>query len=140
MEIEADQMAEKIGRMPERSFTGGGGIRPEENSGSIHRINDEDAADLQPKSSSSALHKTSGGNLQTTPAFASDLKSGLHSGESLPEPVRIGMEGAFNADFTGVRIHADSKASTLSSQIGAHAFYLLSIRQSPFNEQMFFHP
>ena len=44
------------------------------------------------------------------------------SGNQLDPDTRLGMEQRFGADFSGVKIHSDSTAATLSNRLGAHAF------------------
>ena len=50
----------------------------------------------------------------------SSLRSG--GGRALPETTRSFMERGFGHDFSGVRIHADSGAASLSKAVGAKAF------------------
>jgi len=61
-------------------------------------------------------------------AAPSSIESTLHSargsGQSLPPAVRQNMESAFGNDFSGVRIHTDSRAAQLSKQLNAQAFTL----------------
>jgi len=51
---------------------------------------------------------------------AIDSQSG--SGSAMDHTTRLSMEGAFGADFSGVRIHNDSEADTLNSELSARAF------------------
>ncbi len=44
------------------------------------------------------------------------------SGRVMPAPARTAMEGAFGADFSGVRVHTGPAASELSTRIQAKAF------------------
>jgi hypothetical protein len=52
------------------------------------------------------------------------LHAQAHLGEGIPldSTVRNRMEGAFGADFANVRIHADSRAGSASTQLSARAF------------------
>jgi len=43
-------------------------------------------------------------------------------GEALDSGARIQMESAFGADFSGVRVHTDTRADTLNRELNAHAF------------------
>ena len=43
-------------------------------------------------------------------------------GQPLPNPIRVPMEQAFGADFSGVRIHADAGSDELARSIQAEAF------------------
>jgi hypothetical protein len=55
---------------------------------------------------------------------AATLDSTCGTGRPLPGPTLRRMENAFGADFTGVRIHTDAAASTMSRLLAAHAFTL----------------
>lgn len=123
-EQEADQMAEQVMRMPERSFSDGEGILPIGNNPTIHRNEEDEADDIQAKlvQRVSGLQRSSNGTLQTTSGFTSHLQSSLGGGLPLSPPVRQSMESAFNADFSRVNIHTGSDASQLSNEIGAKAF------------------
>ena len=54
------------------------------------------------------------------------LESSIHQarggGQPLPNPIRVPMEQAFGADFSGVRIHADAGSDELARSIQAEAF------------------
>jgi hypothetical protein len=43
-------------------------------------------------------------------------------GTSLPDPVRVDMQGRFATDFSHVRVHADAQAGAVADAIGARAF------------------
>lgn len=52
-----------------------------------------------------------------------DLTAATRSGGSaLPERTRSEMEGAFGADFGGVKVHTDGTAAALASSMSARAF------------------
>ncbi|HEX7895891.1 MAG TPA: DUF4157 domain-containing protein [Terriglobales bacterium] len=53
---------------------------------------------------------------------AASVRSQLGTGHSLDGRVQSQMSSAFGYDFSGVRVHTDSKASTLSSNLQARAF------------------
>ncbi len=57
---------------------------------------------------------------------SSDLESTISqarsSGRPLGEPIRRQMEGAFSADFSGVRVHTNNTADTLNRSLSARAF------------------
>lgn len=57
---------------------------------------------------------------------SSDLQSRLSAtkggGSALPDTTRSSMEGAFGADFSGVRVHTDSSAVLMNQELNAHAF------------------
>lgn len=50
------------------------------------------------------------------------LNSSRGGGAPLPEPARSKMEGAFGADFSGVRVHAGATSTELNNRIQAKAF------------------
>ena len=52
------------------------------------------------------------------------LQSARSGGAPLAEPVRRQMEGAFGADFAGVRVHQGAQSKALNDQLGARAFTL----------------
>ncbi len=67
-----------------------------------------------------ADHPQGGGVARSAP---SDLSETLAAGgQSLPEPLRRGMESAYRADFSHVRVHTDSGTERAASRMGAAAF------------------
>lgn len=50
------------------------------------------------------------------------IQGSLGSGSHLPGGLQSRMEGAFGADFSNVRIHANADADNLNSSLGARAF------------------
>ncbi len=64
------------------------------------------------KGSKSPIQRKGDGAVEETPSLSS-------GGTPLPPPVQTKMEGAFGADFSDVRVHADSGAPT---QVGAVAY------------------
>lgn len=52
----------------------------------------------------------------------SRLTSTKGRGDSLPDQVRMDMESAFSADFSGVKIHTDQSAIQMNQNLGAKAF------------------
>jgi len=58
----------------------------------------------------------------TTASFDNKLESSKGGGLSLPKETSRFMESNFDSDFSGVRIHTDSNAAQMSSQINAQAF------------------
>jgi hypothetical protein len=57
-----------------------------------------------------------------TPCDAGAVQAQLGSGRVLDSGARSRMESAFGHDFSGVRIHTDSRAASLSSDLNARAF------------------
>lgn len=118
-EREADEMAEKVQRMPMKQWA----FADSRLDGpSVQRFEDE-SPELQGKivQLAPALQRSTDGGLSTTPDFASRMRSS-GPGTPLPPSTRQHMEGAFGADFSTVRIHTGSEAAQLSSDIGARAF------------------
>ncbi|MEA2561994.1 MAG: hypothetical protein QOH06_3498 [Acidobacteriota bacterium] len=56
------------------------------------------------------------------PGLESQLEARRGQGNPLPSPIRAEMEGAFDADFGAVRLHADGEAAQMSRGIHAEAF------------------
>ncbi|MEI6682115.1 MAG: DUF4157 domain-containing protein [Bacteroidota bacterium] len=63
-----------------------------------------------------------GGGLSVSASFASSLNALKGGGSPLPRSTRSFMENAFSTDFSGVRVHADSRAAEMSRGIQAKAF------------------
>ena len=57
-----------------------------------------------------------------TAQIQSDLSRSLTGGQPMGSDTRNFMESRFNADFSGIKIHTDSKAAVLSQQLHAKAF------------------
>jgi hypothetical protein len=60
--------------------------------------------------------------MQVRPETADEIRSMSGGGSPLKPSTRSFMEGRFGADFGQVRVHTDSKAARLSSELGALAF------------------
>ena len=54
--------------------------------------------------------------------FANEIRQARSSGQALPLQVRTQMEWAMGADFSEVRVHADTRADELNQAIQAKAF------------------
>jgi hypothetical protein len=65
---------------------------------------------------------SAGGLTSIGPEIESGIEQARGNGEALPGEVRARMEPAFGADFSGVRVHADSKADTLNRSLRSRAF------------------
>ena len=50
------------------------------------------------------------------------LTAATRGGDALPERTRTEMEGAFGADFGGVKVHTDATAAALAGSMSARAF------------------
>lgn len=121
LEREADQMAERVQRMPQKQWavtnsqhTTASLMRMEE--GTEEDINGEGLVQLMP-----SVQRSSDGGLSTSSDFAARLQSSS-GGNPMSTATQQHMEGAFGADFSSVRIHTDPQAQQLSSDIGARAF------------------
>ena len=82
---------------------------------------------LQPKCDTCApegeqVMTKSDGEPAPSASFESRLSSSKGGGSSLPDDTRSQMEGAFGADFSGVRVHTDSSAVQMNKELGAQAF------------------
>ncbi len=64
----------------------------------------------------------SGGAAEASPELESSIQTARGGGQPLEGGIRRSMEGAFGADFGGVRIHTDAQADTLNRSISAQAF------------------
>jgi len=62
------------------------------------------------------------GSFQTTSNFETRLHGANMGGNPLPDVVRRELEPKFGADFSQVRIHADSQAGQLNREVQARAF------------------
>jgi hypothetical protein len=88
---------------------------------------------------SSGGEKKSSGN--DTDKISSFLQATRHAGVPLPDSVRTFMEKKFNADFSQVRIHADSDAAHICKSLKALAFthgnhiYFNNGKYNPASEQ-----
>jgi len=58
----------------------------------------------------------------TTHGTGSRLTAGAGAGEPLPEAVRVDFESRFGYDFSGVRVHGDSRAACSAQRLGASAY------------------
>ena len=62
------------------------------------------------------------GEATASPNLESQLNGTKGRGNLLPKETRSQMEGAFGADFSGVRIHTNSAAVQMNQELGAQAF------------------
>ena len=68
------------------------------------------------------MPKSEAGPITPEPETENQIASLSGGGIQLDPEIRSGMEQRFGADFSGVKIHSDSSATTLSNRLGAHAF------------------
>lgn len=62
------------------------------------------------------------GGVEASPEVTAGINAARGSGQPLNGQVRVSMEQAFGADFSGVRVHTDSRADGLNTALGAKAF------------------
>ncbi|MEM1319220.1 MAG: DUF4157 domain-containing protein [Bacteroidota bacterium] len=118
-EREADAMADRVMRMPQRFSgqalsAGPAGIQRK----CAACEHEEEQIRRQPLMRPSS----SGGAAQATPALQSQLRSSRGSGHALPTTTQGFMNQAFNTDFSHVRIHTDQRAARMSQGLRARAF------------------
>lgn len=110
-EVEADQMADKVMRMPETGVAGlganGGGVNPKQSAGE---------ADIQPK------HTSNFGGAPVSREAASRSNSSRGSGSGLDGQTRSFFEPRFGTSLSDVRIHTGHEAAQLNRQLSAKAF------------------
>ncbi|MBD2526252.1 DUF4157 domain-containing protein [Nostoc sp. FACHB-133] len=61
-------------------------------------------------------------DMATSPDLETSIQQARSGGQPLADNVRKPMEQAFGADFSGVKVHADSQADQLNQSIQAKAF------------------
>lgn len=71
---------------------------------------------------SDIMRQSGRGPPETSIQFEQTLSSSKGGGNALQGDTKDYMESRFSADFSGVRIHTDSKAEHLSRSVNAHAF------------------
>ncbi|WP_254565430.1 DUF4157 domain-containing protein [Oscillatoria sp. HE19RPO] len=59
---------------------------------------------------------------EASPDLESSISQAKSGGMPLGEPIRRQMEGAFGANFSGVKVHTDNTADTLNRSLSARAF------------------
>ena len=115
-EQEADAMANRVMRMnaPDSKPV----------TGLIGRSVQRKCAHCEEEEKKKLMRKEAGGSSasQVSPAFTSTLYSAQGGGNKMNREMRHSMEGAFNADFSSVRIHRDSTADHLARSVSALAF------------------
>jgi Domain of unknown function (DUF4157) len=60
--------------------------------------------------------------MPSQPSIVDKLKQSKGAGQSLNGNAKAKMEGGFGADFGGVKIHTDTRAKEMTSEVGAQAF------------------
>jgi|GEM_PF-3743414 len=83
----------------------------------VNQINTPGSQQLQPE-----LQPPSDSGVTTTADLASSIQRARTGGQPLAGSIRKKMEGAFGADFSGVKIHTDAQSNQLNQSIQARAF------------------
>ena len=63
-----------------------------------------------------------GGSVAVSPRVEQGIQHTRGAGEAITQPVRVSMQQALGADFSGVRIHANGEADSLNRSLNARAF------------------
>ncbi len=66
--------------------------------------------------------RSDGDSTEASSDVESSINSARGSGQKLPNQLRLKMENAMSADFSGVNIHTDGKADVLNRSLNARAF------------------
>lgn len=82
----------------------------------------ESNAEPPPEENDTVQTKSDSDENTASPDLQSRLNSSKGGGQALNSSTREGMEAGFGADFSGVRIHTNSQAVKMSSDLGAKAF------------------
>ncbi len=124
-EQEADQVAERVMRMPDAGSVSGSNTLPKAHaplqaSAPIQRkcqacAHDEDRIQRKPKAADGLLH---------TPNSQAHINSLHGDGQPLSRAARNFFEPRFGVDFSSVRIHSDAQADANAQSINARAFTL----------------
>ena len=85
---------------------------------------EEEALQMKPMEEEEEMlqAKSDGGNPTASPELSTQLNQSKGGGSSLPDATNQHMSNAFGTDFSGVRIHTDSKAVQMNRSLGARAF------------------
>ena len=91
-----------------------------ETSTPIQRQTEEEEEEKEPQRLQA--HSASGHTPQVTPSIANNIRSLNGSGSPLPPATRAFFEPRFGSDFSGVRVHTDSRAADTAKSLQARAF------------------
>jgi Domain of unknown function (DUF4157) len=119
-EQEADAMANKVMRMPSKE-----GKEIASSSSIIGASIQRKCSACEEEEKQKPIMRKESGNMagmQVSNSFSRNLNTTKGDGLNLPKSTKSFMENAFSADFSQVRIHADSQANNLSQSINAKAF------------------
>jgi len=116
-EREADAMADRVMRMPDPSAEDAHGPLSSAGMGVQRKCSscEEEEESIQRKASGD-------GPLSVSPSLDSGIRNSRGGGVPMSSDLRGYYEPRFGADFSGVRLHSDSRAASLATGVGAHAF------------------
>lgn len=86
---------------------------------------EDDEDELQRMRDTGLVQRQTGdgmGGLDVQPDVEARIHAAQGSGSPIPEGSRSQLEGAFGADFSGVRVHTDSESDALNRSVQARAF------------------
>ncbi len=139
-EQEADRVADRVMRMPQREFAPAPASSPsptnplaEQITPLVRRQPDEKDEEVQSKSLLQRQEEeeeeepiqartNTGSTTNVTPDIESNINSLKGGGQPLSEPTRAFFEPRFGADFSHVRLHTDTNAAQTAQSINAKAF------------------
>ncbi|WZF22409.1 DUF4157 domain-containing protein (plasmid) [Nostoc sp. UHCC 0302] len=68
------------------------------------------------------VQRVADGGMATSPDLETSIQQARGSGQPLADSIKSPMEQAFGADFSGVKVHTDTRADQLNQSIQAKAF------------------
>lgn len=127
-EQEADDMAEKVMRMPKTTHTVQKDFPPDIQACGCQSGNcqcgengsDSGPDELSPSEITVQRKETGAGN--ANPSIESQLNRKVGNGQSLPNTTQQQMESSFGQDFSQVNIHTDADAVQMNQKLNAQAF------------------
>ena len=111
LEREADEMADKVMRMPQTPFV----------QRKCAHCEEEEKAQRKPLVSF-IQKKGAAGESMASDAVSDRIQSTKGGGSPMPPATKSFMESGFGADFSGVRIHTGDYAAGMSKELNAQAF------------------
>ena len=95
-------------------------LQRKQEAGTIQREVLRDEEELQMKSI--VQLQPSAGRMAAAPDLEASIQQARGGGQSLADNIRKPMEQAFGADFSGVKVHTDTRSDQLNQSIQARAF------------------
>lgn len=124
LELEADRAADiamqRLARPPEGPPSSGAGP----NHAPTRATSTTSTLSTTPRGAPLVQRKSTcdGDGVDAPPGVAEGIERARGRGQRLGDSVRSSMEGAFGADFSGVRVHTDARANELNQSLAARAF------------------